>query len=421
MGKQYGLPPRSVSLIIDGEVQFNSATFNVTTHPLAQEPVQPSVVAWYYFGDTPGIWDAKKAISIALPPEQISITQDKTDFLWYAQPVTLTQPNTTLTAEVDDMALVFVDGVMAGKGQFRGRFSVQLNAKPGEHALQILSITMGLVSFGIHQEEDARGLKGSVLLDKENITKGNWTAQPGLVGEFKQIYTLEGFNDVTWQFGYAAGADKPLSWFSVFIYVPEQTSPGPYTLDLLGMGKGYAYFNGNNLGRYWLIRSNLTGPGCGYCNYKVAYTRSSCYLGCGDYTQRFYHVPQDFILFGQKNLLVIFEETGGDPSSVKLIQLGPTTTCGYGTEIDRFAASAFVRCPSGTYVRKVDFASFGSVPAGECGQFQLPSCNSANATAIAEKECLGRTYCQLPVSTAWFGDPCPAVAKKSLYIQVSCS
>jgi len=170
-----------------------------------------------------------------------------------------------------------------------------------------------------------------------------------------------------------------------------------------------------------MISSNLTAKGCGYCDYKVEYVRNSCLLGCGTYTQRYYHIPLDWIDFTSGiNMIVLFEEIGGDPSSVKLIELGPSTECGNGTEISKFAASAYVRCQPGTFIRQVNFASFGTVPQGMCGSLSLPGCSAQNATQIVKDACLGRTYCQIPVSTALFGDPCPGILY-SLYIEVQCS
>lgn len=58
--------------------------------------------------------------------------------------------------------------------------------------------------------------------------------------------------------------------------------------------------------------------------FQIEYERSSCYLSCGDFTQRYYYVPPDYINFNGKNLLVILEEVGGDPSSVNLIQVRNT-------------------------------------------------------------------------------------------------
>jgi len=84
-----------------------------------------------------------------------------------------------------------------------------------------------------------------------------------------QIYTPEGTGNVTWNTNYQDAINRPLTWFLSYVYVPPASPDGAYVLDLMGMTKGFLYFNGYNLGRYWMIKSNLTAPGCGYCNYQV--------------------------------------------------------------------------------------------------------------------------------------------------------
>lgn len=54
------------------------------------------------------------------------------------------------------------------------------------------------------------------------------------------------------------------------------------------MGKGYAWVNGNNLGRYW---PSFIAPedGCDdECDYRATYDASQCNYGCGEPTQRWY-------------------------------------------------------------------------------------------------------------------------------------
>ena len=57
-------------------------------------------------------------------------------------------------------------------------------------------------------------------------------------------------------------------------------------VDLEGLGKGYAWVNGNNIGRYW--PSYLAGEdGCSdVCNYRGEYTNTKCVFNCGQPTQK---------------------------------------------------------------------------------------------------------------------------------------
>jgi len=59
-------------------------------------------------------------------------------------------------------------------------------------------------------------------------------------------------------------------------------------LDLKGLGKGQAWVNGNNIGRYWV--SYLAGEdGCSStCDYRGTYRSNKCTTNCGNPTQRWY-------------------------------------------------------------------------------------------------------------------------------------
>lgn len=62
----------------------------------------------------------------------------------------------------------------------------------------------------------------------------------------------------------------------------------PVVLDLLGMGKGSAWVNGNNIGRYW-PSYYADDNGCNStCDYRGAYSGDKCPWNCGNSTQRWY-------------------------------------------------------------------------------------------------------------------------------------
>ncbi|KAK9081234.1 hypothetical protein Syun_030597 [Stephania yunnanensis] len=82
------------------------------------------------------------------------------------------------------------------------------------------------------------------------------------------------------------------------------------------MGKGQAWVNGHNIGRFW----SLVAPkdGCQEtCDYRGAYNENICAKNCGKLTQKWYHVPRSW-LKSSDNLLVIFEETGGNPLGISV-------------------------------------------------------------------------------------------------------
>jgi len=93
-----------------------------------------------------------------------------------------------------------------------------------------------------------------------------------------------------------------------------------------------------------------------------------------------------------------------------------------GTNEENYPADnnvAFFRCAPDSYVHSIDFASFGT-PTGSCGNFKKGTCDATTTMEIVKKMCLGKSFCNVPVSISTFGDPCPNV-EKSLFIQATCA
>lgn len=103
----------------------------------------------------------------------------------------------------------------------------------------------------------------------------------------------------------------------MFIQAFFHTPPGhdPVVLDLEDMGKGTAWVNGFNIGRYW-PSFFASDNGCDPCDYRGAYHPDKCRTNCGKPSQKWYHVPRHFLKKDGKNNLVLFEEFGGNPEKV---------------------------------------------------------------------------------------------------------
>ncbi|PKA48233.1 Beta-galactosidase [Apostasia shenzhenica] len=148
----------------------------------------------------------------------------------------------------------------------------------------------------------------------------------------------------------------------------------PVVVDLLGMGKGAAWVNGQSIGRFW---PNYTASfdGCHPCDYRGPFQSDSCQTGCGEPAQRWYHVPRSFLKAGEPNTLVLFEEAGGDPNQVNFQTVTVGTMCGNVTELS---------CQGPHSITSIQFASFGD-PQGACGSFEVGSCDVDGAFAIVEQ------------------------------------
>lgn len=100
------------------------------------------------------------------------------------------------------------------------------------------------------------------------------------------------------------------------------------------------------------------------------------------------------------NILVIFEETGGDPSQIRFSRRKVSGACGHlsedhpsfdveylqGSEIknDENRATLRLKCPTNTHISAVKFASFGN-PTGTCGSYMQGDCHDPNSAALVEK------------------------------------
>lgn len=101
-----------------------------------------------------------------------------------------------------------------------------------------------------------------------------------------------------------------------------------------------------------------------------------------------------------KNLLVVFEELGGDTSRIALMKRSVTRVCADANEhqptTENYAieskslsdttepAKVDLHCAPGQSVTSIKFASFGT-PSGTCGSFQKGACHAPNSHAIVEK------------------------------------
>lgn len=143
----------------------------------------------------------------------------------------------------------------------------------------------------------------------------------------------------------------------------------PVALNLNNMGKGEVWVNGESIGRYW---ASFKAPS-------------------GQPSQFLYHIPRSF-LKSRGNLLVLFEEMGGDPRSITVETISVSRVCAHVAQTyhpsvfsgKNNVPSVRLKCPHGTRISSVDFASFGT-PSGNCGNYARGGCHSAASRAVAEK------------------------------------
>lgn len=178
-----------------------------------------------------------------------------------------------------------------------------------------------------------------------------------------------------------------------------------------------------------------------------------------------YHLPRSWLKPTQ-NLLVLFEELGGDPTRITLVKRSTTSVCAdvaeyhpniknwqiesYGRTEEFHKPKVHLRCGPGQSISSIKFASFGT-PLGTCGTFQQGTCHAPSSYTTLEKvllvpfsiakaliriysllyvtcfvivitqKCIGRPRCTVAISNSNFGqDPCPNVLKR-LSVEAICA
>ncbi|KAK8995912.1 hypothetical protein V6N11_076166 [Hibiscus sabdariffa] len=263
-----------------------------------------------------------------------------------------------------------------------------------------------------HSRDQKLGIAGNV---KQNISR----AMIGLQGEHLGIYKPDGLNGVNWVSTSEPPRNQPLTWYKVVVDPPSGDEP--VGLDMIHMGKGLAWLNGEEIGKYWPIESSKHDKCVDECDYRGKFFPDKCLTGCGEPSQRWYHVPRSWFK-PSGNILVIFEEKGGDPTKITFSKRKTSSLCSNIGEdfpmVDQGKAAAHLKCPKNTLISNVKFASFGN-PSGRCGSYSKGDCHDPNSTSAVEKACLGKNECGIELTEDNFGKGlCPG---KKLAIQAVCT
>nr|ACG29716.1 beta-galactosidase precursor [Zea mays] len=328
-GRRYDLPAWSISVLPDCKAAvFNTATVSEPSAPARMSPA--GGFSWQSYSEATNSLDGRAFTKDGLV-EQLSMTWDKSDYLWYTTYVNINSneqflksgqwPQLTVYSAGHSLQ-VFVNGqsygaVYGGYDSPKLTYSGYVKMWQGSNKISILSAAVGLPNQGTHYETWNVGVLGPVTLSglnegKRDLSNQKWTYQIGLHGESLGVQSVAGSSSVEW--GSAAGK-QPLTWHKAYFSAPS--GDAPVALDMGSMGKGQAWVNGRHIGRYWSYKASSSG-GCGGCSYAGTYSETKCQTGCGDVSQRYYHVPRSW-LNPSGNLLVLLEEFGGDLPGVKLV------------------------------------------------------------------------------------------------------
>lgn len=145
--------------------------------------------------------------------------------------------------DLRDYGIIFINGKRAGTLDRRlKQDSLQVELPKGNVTLDILVENLGRINFGSYLLKNKKGITEKVMLDDKEL-KG-W-----------KMYSLPFDNSHSNAFkNNKPAADAPVIRKGTF----EVQNAGDTYLDMSNWGKGVAWVNGHNLGRYWQIGPQQT-------------------------------------------------------------------------------------------------------------------------------------------------------------------
>ena len=298
--------------------------------------IQP-IIQWSHALEPLPAQRTQDAIIAEKPCEQLSLTQDATDYCWYSTgcDIALSGEHRLIIERGGDMLYIYLDGALLTQSQppfvenrgrpapdidpfipanelesesgdgYRQEFIVQMPS--GRHRLDILATALGLVKgdwqLAGSMQTERKGIWGNVLLDGKVLT--GWEMRAGMLGERAPLdFTL----------GLPTSA-RPCSWYRGEFELPAaMLQSGIHVrLDARSLGKGHLWMNGYPLGRHWLIAGDGYGPDQPW-HFR---DDNGMYLGEDTVeTQRYYHIPLCWL--STSNTLLIFEEQACLPADIRI-------------------------------------------------------------------------------------------------------
>jgi len=325
--KKYKLSAISVKILLDGEIIFDTSILDNDSIIIRNNIALDNKFTSSLFIPEPIPFYGQNAQSDSLkissdyPIEQLSLTNDESDYCWYTTIIDIAksqdETNILLLEGVADFVYIYIDGVrvaksgvpclsrgtISGEG-FNQSFKIKLSS--GIHKLSILCCSLGLIKNnsligGDNMAEECKGLWGNIYLNGVKVNS-KWEIYPKLIGEKSSSF----FDNIKKR---TPLIEKHPGWWKLsFNYSKNDI---PLILDLTGMTKGVIWLNSNCVGRYWLTKSEYFG------DFKPKDPTIKL-EPLGSPSQSLYHLPFEWLK--EKNDLILFDENSANPSSVKLLK-----------------------------------------------------------------------------------------------------
>ncbi|KAI5436970.1 Beta-galactosidase 4 [Lathyrus oleraceus] len=240
----HDLPPWSVSILPDCKTEvFNTAKVGVQSIIKTMTPTNITF-DWQSYTEDPAFSSEDDSVTAEALWEQINVTRDSSDYLWYLLDVKISPnesfikngPSPILTANSAGHVLhVFVNGqlsgtVYGGLDNPKLTFSESVNLKVGNNKISLLSVAVGLPNVGLHFETWNVGVLGPVTLKGLNegtreLSWQKWSYKVGLKGESLSLHTITGSSSVEWTQGSSLAKKQPLTWYKTTFNAPSGNDP----------------------------------------------------------------------------------------------------------------------------------------------------------------------------------------------------
>ncbi|KAL9165755.1 hypothetical protein ABFS82_06G191200 [Erythranthe guttata] len=438
-GVSYDIPAWSVSILPDCKnVLYNTAKVNTQTSKMIkvanEAENEPIVLKWSWMQENldENALLGKGQVSASHLLDQ-KVANDVSDYLWYMTRLDLDENDPIWSKNMSirvnatgQIVHAYINGEYLGSewatyGIYNYVFEKEIKLKPGKNQIALLSATLGYQNYGARFEMTETGLPGPIQIIGKNgdetiikdLSSHKWTYKVGLEGLDNKLFDVNTNYSSKW-LSDNLPVNKMMTWYKTTFKAP--LGEDPVVVDLIGLGKGFAWVNGNNLGRYWpSFLADVDGCSAEPCDYRGSYDNNKCVSNCGQPSQRWYHVPRSF-MNKDVNEFVLFEEFGGNPSLVSFQTVRPGSVCGNAYENKDMEISC-----QGKTISDVKFASFGDVQ-GICGSFEKGTCEAKNdAISIVKNACVGKESCSIQASASVFGATnCEASVSKRLAVEVVC-
>ncbi|XP_055800659.1 beta-galactosidase [Solanum dulcamara] len=332
--RPYDLPPWSISILPDCKTAvYNTARVSSQSSSIKMTPAVGGL-SWQSYNEETPTADDSDTLSANGLWEQKNVTRDSSDYLWYMTDVNIASNEGFLKNGKDPYLTVmsaghvlhvFVNGKLSGTvygalDNPKLTYSGNVKLRAGINKISLLSVSVGLPNVGVHYDTWNAGVLGPVTLSglnegSRNLAKQRWSYKVGLKGESLSLHSLSGSSSVEWVRGSLVAQKQPLTWYKATFNAPGGNEP--LALDMASMGKGQIWINGEGIGRHW--PGYIAQGDCSKCSYAGTFNEKKCQTNCGQPSQRWYHVPRSW-LKPSGNLLVVFEEWGGNPTGISLVR-----------------------------------------------------------------------------------------------------